>query len=234
MLSCVEHGCLLLPERDVAVARALGEQIKPVPAGEPLATLDRYTHTALTTGRVDLPGRSVHAGVWFRLLRSVLDEVSLHPGRQKAATRDVLQLIWRATGLPERGGLRSWVPYENMDTSMQENIMRAAAAALHLAATGQITPRGIHGPALRAAPHLPAYEGERPVPDKWQGLLAMLEGVVAQARIDRAAARRLLALLAIGCRTRARFEQYRDGLLDLEIPAEDLPTAAELGLDDLT
>jgi ABC-type phosphate/phosphonate transport system ATPase subunit len=41
MLSCVEHGCLLLPERDVAVARALGEQIKPVPAGEPLATLDR-------------------------------------------------------------------------------------------------------------------------------------------------------------------------------------------------
>jgi hypothetical protein len=67
----------------------------------------------------------------------------------EAATRDMLQLIWRATGLPERGGLRSWVPYENMDTSMQENIMRAAAAALHLAATGQITPRGIHGPALR-------------------------------------------------------------------------------------
>jgi hypothetical protein len=32
----------------------------------------------------------------------------------------------------------------------------------------------------------------------------------------------------------SRFEQYRDGLLDLEIPGEHLPTAAELGLDDLT
>ncbi|MFL6115733.1 MAG: hypothetical protein ACJ786_30955 [Catenulispora sp.] len=44
---------------------------------EPLGTLDRYTHDALTTGRVELPGRSVHAGVWFRLLRSLLDELSL-------------------------------------------------------------------------------------------------------------------------------------------------------------
>ncbi len=34
-----------------------------------------------------------------------------------------------------------------------------------------------------------------------QELLAMLEGVVAQTRIDRAAAQQLLALLAIGCRT---------------------------------
>lgn len=46
-------------------------------AGEPLATLDRYTAQALTTGQVTLPGRTVHAGAWFRLLRSLLDEVSL-------------------------------------------------------------------------------------------------------------------------------------------------------------
>lgn len=33
--------------------------------------------TTLTTGEVSLPDRTVHAGVWFRLLRSLLDEVSL-------------------------------------------------------------------------------------------------------------------------------------------------------------
>jgi hypothetical protein len=158
--------------------------------------------------------------VWFRLLRSVLDEVSPHPGRQKAATRDMLQLIWRATGMPERGGLRSWVPYENMDTSMQENIMRAAAAALHLAATGQITPRGIHGPALRAAPHLPATKVN--VPSRTSGKNCSPCSKVWSRRPGstgpppgplRAVPRRP---------PRSR------------VPAEHLPTAAELGLDDLT
>src|SRR5260370_7047650 len=50
---------------------------QPVPVDEPLATLDRYTYEGLITGRVTLPGRSVHVGVWFRLLRSLLDEPPL-------------------------------------------------------------------------------------------------------------------------------------------------------------
>ena len=71
-------------------------------------------------------------------------------------------------------------------------------------------------------------------PDKWQELLAMLEGMVAQARIDRAAAQRLLSLLAIGCRTRAASNSTATASSISRSPPEHLPTAAELGLDDLT
>jgi len=72
-----EHGCQLQEVREVALAAALGEKSALVPAPEPLAALDRCTYRALAAGRVTLPGREVHAGVWFRLLRSLLDEVIL-------------------------------------------------------------------------------------------------------------------------------------------------------------
>jgi hypothetical protein len=38
--------------------------------------MDRRTGEALTTGIVTLPRRPVHAGLWFRLLRTLLDEVN--------------------------------------------------------------------------------------------------------------------------------------------------------------
>jgi hypothetical protein len=42
-----------------------------------------------------------------------------------------------------------------------------------------------------------------------------------------------LALITIGCRTRDRFEQERAFLFGIGIPAEYLPTPAELGRVDL-
>jgi hypothetical protein len=47
----------------------------------------------------------VHVSVWFRLLRSLLDEVSLALTTRSASARTTLQRIWQATGRPERGGL---------------------------------------------------------------------------------------------------------------------------------
>lgn len=38
--------------------------------------MDRRTHEGITTGTVTLPRRPVHVGVWFRLLRTLLDEVN--------------------------------------------------------------------------------------------------------------------------------------------------------------
>jgi hypothetical protein len=76
MASCPEHGCLLQPEPDVRVAVFAGDEPQPVPASPHVAALDQHTLRALTAGRVSLPGGSVHAGVWFRLLRTLLDEVS--------------------------------------------------------------------------------------------------------------------------------------------------------------
>ena len=42
----------------------------------------------------------MHAGVWFRLLRSLLDEVSLALTTRSASARTTLERIWQATGRP--------------------------------------------------------------------------------------------------------------------------------------
>jgi hypothetical protein len=91
-----EHlGC-----RDVPRA---GRAPRPAPVEEPVATLDRYTYQALTTGQVVLPGRTVHVAVWFRLLRSLLDEVSLALSTLNTHGRTTLERIWQATGRPNAG-----------------------------------------------------------------------------------------------------------------------------------
>lgn len=88
VVGCVEHGCRLVNAPSIEVSLAVnGHPPSPIPVDEPLATLDRYTHQALTAGRVDLPGRTVQAGVWFRLLRSLLDEVSLAAGSPPRSRR---------------------------------------------------------------------------------------------------------------------------------------------------
>lgn len=163
MLSCGDHGCWLEDFRDVEVsltrdARALA----PRPVDEPLATLDHYTHDALTTGRVELPGRSVHAGVWFRLLRALLDEVSLAPSTLSKHGKTTLERVWQAAGRPERGGLGIWRPYEQLDWDTQQAMLHAAAVALMLAGDGQITARGRLACAIAPTPHQRVFDGDDP------------------------------------------------------------------------
>ena len=64
--------------------------------------MDRLTYQGLTTGLVTLPRRAVHAGVWFRLLRTLLDELSMPLSRVGARSGRALERIWRATGRPVR------------------------------------------------------------------------------------------------------------------------------------
>jgi hypothetical protein len=234
MVGCVEHGCRLEEAKTVLPAVALG-RINPVPVVEPVATVDRYTHQALTAGRVRLPGRSMHAGVWFRLLRSLLDEVSLALTTRSKHGRTTLERIWQATGKPPRAGLTTWQPYENLPSATQEILVQAAGTALYLAAGGQITARGVLGSALHPTVDQHVYDGDRPSPAKtaWQEALTSLEAAIIRARTDAVAARHLLTVLTHPCRTRNHFEQERAYLFGAGIPAEYLPTATELGRSDL-
>jgi len=234
MIGCVEHRCRLEDTPDITLSVALdGERPQPTPVDEPLATLDRYTHEALTTGQVPLPGRTVHVGVWFRLLRSLLDEVSLALTTRSTHGRATLEQIWQATSRPERAGLTSWRPYEQLDWTMQEAMLHAAATALQLVASGRITARGTLGSALKPAPYRHVYDGDQPSPhgpsphhNAWQEAMAEVEAAITLARTDRDTARQLLALLTIGCRTLDRFEEERAYLFDIGIPATSFPAPA--------
>lgn len=162
-VGCGEHGCHLENNQRLQMALARRERLPdPTPVDEPLATLDRYTYTALATGRVRLPGRSVHAGVWFRLLRSLVDELSLAPSALRTHAATTLEQVWAATGLPARGGLSAWLPYEELGWKTQQAMLRAAATALRLVAEEQIIPRGRLGSALR--PDAPPPVWRRPDP----------------------------------------------------------------------
>lgn len=234
-IGCGEHGCRLESSPDIQMAIALDRPSAPTPVDEPLATLDRYTYTALATGRVDLPGRSVHAGVWFRLLRSLIDEVSLSPTTMRAHTRTMLQEVWAATGLPVRGGLHSWRPYERMDWETQQAMLLAAATALRMVAEGEIIPRGRLGSALSPGPRQYVYDGDRSgLPRRsWQQALDQVEAAVEDACVDRNTARALLVLITGRCRTLDEFEERRAYLFGAGVPAEFLPTSSELDRTDL-
>lgn len=232
--SCAEHRCRLRDASEVRTSVVLGRDIHPEPLKGPRAALDRYTYQALTAGRVALPGRTVHAGVWFRLLRALLDEVSLAASTQNAHGKDVLQQIWQETGHPERAGLNVWRPYEHLGDEVREAMLDAAAIALQLAADGLITARGRLGSALQT-PLYSVYDGDEPSPLQraWQDAMDSWEEALTQARTDPATARQLLGLLTGGCRTLDGFEKERASLYDLGIPANFLPSARELGRLDL-
>jgi hypothetical protein len=229
MTGCVEHGCRLENTMDVQLTLATGQPLPVSPVAEPAATVDRYTQQALLTGQVVLPGRTVHAGVWFGLLRSLLHELTLAPSTLNRHGRSTVEQVWQAAGQPERAGLTVWRPYEQLPWATQEVVLHATGTALALAADVRISPRGVLGAALHATPHRPVYEGDKPAPD----LGTLIDDALAHARRDRDAARQLLTLLTFSCRTLARFEQQRTYLFSIGIPADFLPSARELGRTDL-
>lgn len=162
MLSCPEHGRRLGSAETVSPATVREAPASDHTAPDHVLALDRLTHQGLTTGTVALPRRAVHVGVWFRLLRTLLDEVSLSTSQVRRRSAAALEQIWYTAGWPPRAGLTMWRPYETLDVTRQEAMLEAAATALHLTRTGKITARGSLGPLLTAQPHQRVYEGDRP------------------------------------------------------------------------
>jgi hypothetical protein len=152
------------------------------------------------------PGR---AGVWFRLLRTLLHEVCLSPSTAGRCDGRTLELIWQTTGHPVRAGLGTWQPYEQLPWPTQETMLHAAAVALQLAANGRITARGVLGAAVQPAPPQRVYAGDPLAPHgtAWPDLTGAAEAALDQARTDPDGARQLLGLLTLGNRRREVHER---------------------------
>ncbi|WP_127933352.1 TniQ family protein [Nonomuraea polychroma] len=143
MISCAEHGCRLERVHEVRRAHRHGEPMTPGPVPDAVAALDRLTFEGIATGSVTLPSRTVHVGEWLRLLRTLLDEVSMVASRAGPGSAAMLHQVWDAVDLPFRAGLNLWRPYERLSPSRQEAMLQAAATAVQLAADGRIIP-GVH------------------------------------------------------------------------------------------
>lgn len=233
VFGCGEHGCYLEDLVQVDYRTLLRDPMPPRPVPEPLATLERYTYAALMTGHVDLPGRPVQAAVWFRLLRSLLHEVSLAISTRRASSQVALKKIWTITGLPPRAGLNVWTPYEQMPLLQQHDLMTAAAAALQLAADGVITARGRLATAIQPPPDQYVFDGDRPNHTAWHDALDQTEQLLVSARRNATVAATLLACLTINCRTLTCYEEHRSYLFGAGVPARFLPTVQAVDRTDL-
>ena len=116
-LSCPQHGCYLDPAFGGLGAFAAWEKQDTRARTAPAAVLvmDARTHQALHTGTVTLPRRSVHAGVWFRLLRTLIDELSGPVSALRTRSHRSVRRIWHTAGHPVRAGMVApWHPYESL------------------------------------------------------------------------------------------------------------------------
>lgn len=235
MLSCVEHGARLKPEVDVTLAVIAGEQAPLEPVSRAVAAMDRRTDEGLRDGTVTLPRRRVHVGLWFRLLRTLLDELTASRSRLSQASIATLDRIWSATGHPWRAGLSAWRPYEQLDPRRQQQLLEAAATAMELAESGAITARGTLGPLLTRESHPPVYEGDQQRSQRDGELRRArqeFDAAIDAARTDPAGARQILTQLTAGV-SLPLFERQRQFLINIGIPARFLPDARELGRIDL-
>ena len=226
-LSCPDHRVMLEP-----VIGFPGDYITwdvdvdpPRTASKAVLAMDERTQQALRTGQVRLPGRSVHAAVWFRLLRTIVDEVST-PATYWGSHTDDLRLVWARCGHPIRGGQATWRPFEVWPWPVQTRMLQAAAESIRLLEDKTITGRGTHASLFAPAPHPPVDDGRpRPVDEyalRWDRARSALEEAIQAARDDPADAQALYNVFAFGCRTPHAIKQLLATLDELGIPTDHL------------
>ena len=232
MTTCGEHGCRLAPEISVRLAVIDRDPLPAAPVPGPVAAMDRLTWEGLATGLVTLPRRAVHVGVWLRMLRTLLDEVSLPGSRVRRRSAAALSQVWDATGSPSQAGLTTWRPYEALSPARQEAMMEAAAFALDLVQGGAITARGTVGRLLTPEPPQDVFVGDPPDPDRearvilrpsWEKAQEDAEAWFQAAGADPAVARQILGTLTRCSRTREEYDRERDSMIGYGVPGSFLP-----------
>lgn len=139
MLSCPLHGCWLESYWGVS-GRFLGWEntdTTPRTASDAITTMDRRTWQAMTAGYVELPFRRIHAGLWFRLLRTILDELNT-PLSQCGSDSSNIRYVWACCKHPLRAGQNRWRPYEVLAPALQLQMLEAAATAIGLLESNEL------------------------------------------------------------------------------------------------
>ena len=201
MLSCPLHGCWLESYWGVS-GRFIGwenSDTAPRTASDAIAAMDRRTWQALTIGYVDLPRRRVHAGLWFRLLRTLLDELNT-PLSQCGPCASNIRFVWERCGQPPRAGQKLWRPYEILAPAVQLQMLEAAATAIDLIESRVFVPREDQAALFVPEPQtgftigLPVNKQTQEPVNYWQEAVNAFNEAVAEARHNPDTARSLFAL----------------------------------------
>jgi hypothetical protein len=208
MASCPSHGLMLEPAVIVPGVGVEWEQDAGAEAPAVIRRMDARTWDALTSGGVDLPRRRVHAAVWFRVLRTLLDELN-RPLRSVQPHRGLLVAVWDRAGAGLRAGQGRWKPFEVLAEPVQRAFLRAAATAMAMIEAHEVRPLGAEAELFRPEPVAardlpsPAAGGpgghEAPAPRSgFKECMEMAEELVTLARRDPGTAREVRDLLRFG------------------------------------
>ncbi len=142
-LSCPQHGCRLEARDSQVVDFRDWQSRPPTPrtVAPVLLAMDTRTWQALATGKVALQGADIDAGIWFHLLRTIIDELCANLSEFQNARKTVMT-AWNEAGLPLRLGLARWHTHEDHVPTMQLLALEAAAAAIHLLEASALTGQG--------------------------------------------------------------------------------------------
>ena len=196
-------------------------------ASAPISAMDRRTWQALTTGYVELPRRRVHAGLWFRLLRTLLDELNT-PISLCGSYGEAIRYVWERCGHPLRAGQSQWQAFEILADSVQLQMLEAAATAIELVesqilnAAGEFADLFVQEPQREFTNGLPVHVGSEEPVNYWQKAAEAIEEAVLDARHNPETARSLFRLASYGRNDPASLEQLRALFAKEQIPAEFL------------
>ncbi|AWK15112.1 TniQ family protein (plasmid) [Candidatus Fukatsuia symbiotica] len=230
MLSCPTHGCWLEPYLGGPWQFMCWEtkSCEPREASEPILVMDRRTWQALTAGCVELPRRRVHAGLWFRLLRTLLDELNTPLSYCGSYGRDI-RYVWEQSGYPLRAKQTLWHPYESLNTSVQLQMLEAAATAIHLVESRMLSPYGEQAELFLTEPQTKFINGLQPTDtgknepiNYWREAAKAIEEAIIEARHNPEAARSLFWLASYGQHDPDYLKQLHALFTEVKIPLEFL------------
>lgn len=108
-----------------------------------ILALDRKTHEAVTTGSVVAPcGERVHAGVWLRALRGLLDELVRPSNQLRVGAYPAVRRLWRLLDREFHEGLGRLQPFEDLTAERRELAMTVTALAVEHLGSGLVAPKG--------------------------------------------------------------------------------------------
>lgn len=145
MLSCPIHQCMLrecYSYQGYHVYWTKTERDYLIPFSSAINTMDQRTWSALTMGKVELPFRTIHGGVWLRLLRTLLDELHIPILYGNPLYENMVNIWDSALGLVPRCGRIRWQLYEMLPSDIQQFTLMVAATAIEQIESRVITPPG--------------------------------------------------------------------------------------------
>ena len=229
LLSCPTHGCWLEPYWG-GTGQFMGWEnasCEPRLASAPISAMDRRTWEAFTTGYVALPRRRAHAGLWFRLLRTLLDELNT-PVSLCGSNGETIRYVWERCRHPLRAGQSQWHPYEILTDSVQLHMLEAAATAIKLIESKMLNAGGEFAGLFLPEPHVEFTNGlqadaraKDPV-NYWQKSAKAIEDAILEARHNPETARALFQLASYGRHDPASEERLLAIFAKEQIPTEFL------------